>query len=401
MSETAADLEKEPYGTPRSAWQLVRAAFALYQRFPLLFFVLATGVIVPFQVIVLAATGAGPLDQSSLGFRVEISLILIGWVLIGPLISALHVHAVAEVREGGVPRLGPIARRGLGVLPAVAAASIISGLGIALGLVLLVIPGIFLSLRWSVVAQTAAIEDEGWMAALRRSNQLTDGHYGHIFVFLIYVGLITLVPTTLIGFGFGHSSTTTASFLVGVFVRIVTSSFSALAAALLYYDLRARREAWVQIAPALTGGDPTQASSPWDPRGYSDQDRPKGWYIDPSSPDRMLYWGEGEKPGWGASTRTPRKIMRAWNEEGPGESPMTWDPSMEKQNLPPIGNSWDPRKYSDSERPKGWYIDPTTPSQMHYWGVGGTPGWTGTTRTPRKIRRDWESEIKGGDSDGD
>lgn len=61
--------------------------------------------IVPYQVVVLAATGTGPLAQGSLGFRVEISLTLVEWVLIGPLISALHVHAVAEVREGRDPQV--------------------------------------------------------------------------------------------------------------------------------------------------------------------------------------------------------------------------------------------------------------------------------------------------------
>ena len=38
---------------PRSAHELVQAAFSLYRRYPLLFFILASAVIVPFEVIVL------------------------------------------------------------------------------------------------------------------------------------------------------------------------------------------------------------------------------------------------------------------------------------------------------------------------------------------------------------
>lgn len=315
MPQTTADSETNPPGTPRSAWQLVRGAFNLYRRFPLLFFALASGVVVPYQVVVLASTGAGPFAQGSLGFGVESLLTLIEWVLIGPLISALHIHAVAKVREGQDPRLVPIARRGLIVLPVVAAASIISGLGIAAGFVLLVIPGIFLWLRWYVVAQAAAIEDDGWMAALRRSHQLSEGHYGHIFIFAVFVGLIAFMPTFLLALAFGHHTTTVASFLVGLLIRIFTASFSALAAALLYYDLRSRHEARAELAPALAGGDPAQASSSWDPRAYSDQDRPKGWYVDPSSPDQMHHWGAGGTPGWTGTTRTPRKIRRAWESE--------------------------------------------------------------------------------------
>jgi hypothetical protein len=209
------------------------------------------------------------------------------------------------------------------VLPVVVAASIISGLGIGLGLLALAVPGIILMLRWFVVAQAAAIEHEGWLPALRRSAQLTDGHYGHIFVFLIYTGLIVGVPTLLIGLGFGHGATNAASFLVGLAIRIVATSFSALATALLYYDLRSRREA--AVAPMPSGGPargrsgPSEAGHALDPRAYSDEDRPKGWYINPRAPGHMSYWGAGDPPDWGATTRTPREVRREW-EAGQGDT---------------------------------------------------------------------------------
>lgn len=225
---------------PRSARRLVAATLVLYRRYPLLFFILAAGVIVPYELIVLAATGAGPLAHASLSFGLSSLLTLIELFLIGPLVSALHVHAVAEVKREREPELASVARQGLRVLPVVAAATIVSWLGITLGFFALVVPGIILMLRWYVVAQAAAIEHEGWLPALRRSRQLTKGHYGHIFVFAIYTGLITTVPTLLIGFAFGHHSTTVTSFLVGVLLQVLTWSFGALATALLYFDLRAR-----------------------------------------------------------------------------------------------------------------------------------------------------------------
>lgn len=301
---------------PRSAHRLIAGAFGLYRRYPLLFLVLAAGVIVPYEVIVLVVTGEGPFAQSSLGIGTNLLLTLIEWVLIGPLVSALHVHAVAEVREGREPRLAPVARQGLRVLPVVAAASIISGLGIGLGFVALIVPGVILTLRWYVVAQAAAIEHEGWLPALRRSHQLTAGRYGHIFVFSIYVELIVGVPTLLVGLGFGHDSTTAASFLVALVLQVLTRSFGALAAAVLYYDLRFRRERALAGGlggnPALPEDGPSGVDHSPDPRKYSDQDRPKGWYVDPSAPERMRYWGAGDPPGWGGATRTPRKMRRVW-----------------------------------------------------------------------------------------
>jgi hypothetical protein len=302
----------------------VHAAFRLYRRYPGLFFVLASGVIVPYGVIVLAATGTGPFARGSLSFGVGSLLMLIDLALIGPLVSALHVHAVREVAEDREPRLVPIARQGLRVLPVVAAATIISWLGIGLGFLLLIVPGVILWLRWYVVAQAAAIEHEGWLPALRRSRRLTRGNYGHVVVFTIYVGLIVTVPTLLVGFAFGHQTTTLASFLVGVLLQIVTWSFGALAAGLLYFDLRAR------LGPAATpestperpdpGGGSPDVSHSWDPDNYEDHDRPKGWYVDSSAPDRMRFWSLGDPPGWGATTRTPRKIRRAWRAAQQDES---------------------------------------------------------------------------------
>lgn len=225
---------------PRSASQLVRAAFELYGHYPLLFLVLAAGVIVPYEVIVLATTGVGPFAHGSLSAGVSSLLTLIGLILIGPLVSALHVHAVSEVSEGRKPRMVLVASKGVRVLPVVAAATTIAWLGIGVGFLAFVVPGIILSLRWYVVAQAAAIEQEGWLPALRRSRQLTAGHYRHLIVFVIYVTSITLVPTLLVGFAFGHETTTFASFLVGVALQVVTWSVSALAAALMYFDLRTR-----------------------------------------------------------------------------------------------------------------------------------------------------------------
>lgn len=303
--------------SPRSAHQLIADTVGLYRRYPLIFPVLAAAVIVPYDVIVLGVTGSGALTESSLSAGVGFLLALIEWCLVGPLISALHVHAVREAREGHTPRLAPVARQGLRVLPVVAAASIISVLGIFVGFLALVIPGIILMLRWMVVAQSAAIDHEGWIPALRRSAELTDGRYGHVFVFVIYVGLITTVPMYLGSLGFEDDPTSAVSLLVGLVVQVFTLSFGALATALLYFDLRTRSES-AEARARIGGGDSPQTDHSVDPRSYSDQTRPKGWYIDPNSPGRMVYWGAGDPPDWGATTRTPRKIKRAWKESQDG-----------------------------------------------------------------------------------
>ena len=295
--------------TPRSASRLMLGTLGLYRRYPLIFLVLAGSVIVPYYVVVLLATGEGPFSEAGLSAEVGLLLTLLTWCLITPLISALHIHAVADVREGRDPRLGEVARKGLAVLPVVVAASIISGLGTAAGFFALIIPGIYLSLRWAVVAQAAAIEQEGWLPALRSSGRLLDGHYGHVFVFLLFVFAVLAAPTFLVALVVGED-VNAGTFILGVALEVVISSFGALATALLYFDLRTRRE----VAPAPVEATPPTESFP-DSRLYSDESRPKGWYVNPDEPDRMRFWG-GEAAGWQGSTPTPRQIRQEWDQKG-------------------------------------------------------------------------------------
>ncbi len=228
---------------PRSIGQIVRAAGVLYGRYPLLFAILAAAVMVPFELIVLAATGYGPLHHGHVNEGVSVLLQLIRWALITPLISALHMHAVVTIAEGRRPRLAEVALRGVMVLPVVAAAEIASGFGISLGFVALVVPGILLAVRWAVVAQAAALEGEGWLDALRSSRRLTTDHGWHVFGLLLVTGALNaaaLVGARAIPLG---SSAGAGSVAVGTTVETLVASFSALTLALLYFDLQARREA--------------------------------------------------------------------------------------------------------------------------------------------------------------
>lgn len=290
---------------PRSAPRLLVGTFELYGRYPLLFLILAAAVIVPYELIALTATEPGAFSRTDAKESVQLFLILVDWALIVPLVSALHVHAVAEARQGSKPQMSSVARRGLKALPVVAAATIISVLGMGVGFAFLVVPGVILWLRWAVVAQAAAIERKGWLPALSRSGQLARGRYLHIAAFLVMTQVIATVPLIAVGMAFGHHGTSTVAFCASVAVRVVTASFAALAGALLYYDLLARGKP----APKLVSA-PRQSS--FDPQAYSDMDRPKGWYVDPSSPNRMRHWGGSEQPNWTSSTRTPRRIRGAW-----------------------------------------------------------------------------------------
>ena len=229
-------MQVEALRDPKPARAIVAETFALYGRYPLLFLVLALGVIVPYDLLVLIATGSGPLARNG-GLGVNY---LLAVFLVSPLISALHIHAVAEVRAGHTPRLRNIAARGLRVLPTAAATAIMTTIGVVIGLVMLIVPGIILAFRWYVAVQAAAIEHGGWLPAMRRSRELTVGVYGHLFGFGILIAIIGEVPLVIARAGVTGHDTLVAAFIGGVVLHAFALAFTALATALLYFDLASR-----------------------------------------------------------------------------------------------------------------------------------------------------------------
>jgi hypothetical protein len=212
----------------------------LYRRYPLLFAALALGVVAPYELIVLAATGSTPFGLQSGKVSTVLALSLIDFALVGPLISSLYVHAVRRIAAGEKPVVGEVALQGVRVLPTVAAAEIIATLGIGLGFLALIIPGVILLVRLAVVAQAAAIDNENWVEALRRSWKLTGGNSLHVFGLLLATGLIAIAVRDA-GFAITGDRVQAWAVAVGIAVETVARSFVALGAAILFFDLVARQ----------------------------------------------------------------------------------------------------------------------------------------------------------------
>jgi Membrane domain of glycerophosphoryl diester phosphodiesterase len=132
------------------------------------------------------------------------------------------------------------------------------GVRVGLGLLLLVIPGILLALRYALAIPVAVLEQNGVSASLSRSVDLTQGDRGRIFV--IYVLLVILmfagslvwqVPALLITRMSGARTPQQipmSAQAVTAFGSFVTQSILGpivtIAIALVYYDERVRKEAF-------------------------------------------------------------------------------------------------------------------------------------------------------------
>jgi hypothetical protein len=235
MVRCVIDLRK-----PRSVTEIIGATLVFYRRYPALLLLLSFAVVAPYELLVLATIGSAPLGAQHGSESTALVLILVDFALVGPLISALYAHAAVMIGAGERPRVLTVASRVARVLPVVAAAQIVVGLAIAVGLIAFVIPGVILLIRWAVVAQVAAIEHPDWVGALRRTAELTRGNYIHV---LGVVALANLVPAglNLLAQALTGTSTRAGAVAIGIVVATVVRSFTALTTAMLYFDLVARR----------------------------------------------------------------------------------------------------------------------------------------------------------------
>ncbi len=237
-----SDLDRQPplrLDRPLSVGEMVLTALRLFARHPVAFVLLALAVVAPYELIVLAITGTAPLGQQTAKAGTVFTLLLIDAAFVGPLISALYVQAVVVIGGGKRLRMVEVVARGARVLPVVAAAQIVAGIGIALGLLVLIVPGVILAIRWAVVAQAAAVERTDWLGALRRSGRLARGNYLHVLALIVLVTGVN-VALSLAGESITGSSRAAGAVILGIAVQTIIRSFAALVTAVLYFDLLAR-----------------------------------------------------------------------------------------------------------------------------------------------------------------
>jgi hypothetical protein len=224
---------------PRSVAQILGAALSLYRRYPVLFLALALIVTAPYELAVLAVLGTAPIGGRSDKASAALILVLVDVALVGPLIAALYAEAVVAIARNERPTLVSVASRVARVLPVVVAAQIVAGIGIGVGLLAFIVPGVYLLIRWAVVAQAATLEHTDWMGALRRSGELVRGNFAHVFGVVV----VTLAVNVGLGEAAGAvtgSRTQAVDVIVAIGVGTIVRSFAALTTAILYFDLLAR-----------------------------------------------------------------------------------------------------------------------------------------------------------------
>jgi hypothetical protein len=159
----------------------------------------------------------------------------------GTLYQGTVVNLVRDVQDGRRDfSAGELLRSATPFILPLVGAGILAGIAIGIGLILVIVPGLFLLTIWAVIAPVIVIEKSRVMASFGRSRELVRGNGWPVFGAIVLAFLIVIIG----GIVFTAIATSIAD---GPLLRIVfsalastiTAPVSALVAAVLYFRLRA------------------------------------------------------------------------------------------------------------------------------------------------------------------
>jgi hypothetical protein len=175
-----------------------------------------------------------------------------GAVVIGGLIAAAITIIITAALQAALTRGAALAtvgdpvdteasyRYGFNKFGSVLLISILVGVVVAVGFILLIVPGVIFLAMFSVAIPALIVEDQRGTQAMSRSWNLVKGHFWHALGTVVVAYVIVYLVGLVLGAIGGNNW-----FLRWIFdsiAQIITAPFAALVSVLLYVDLRVRNE---------------------------------------------------------------------------------------------------------------------------------------------------------------
>jgi hypothetical protein len=176
-----------------------------------------------------------------------VSLVGIFWL------QGALVRAVEDVRDGRADlSLGDTFERVRPQLASIVVGGLLAAIGILIGLVLLIVPGLVLLTWWVLVIPVIVLEGLRAGEAFTRSRELVRGHGWSVFGVIVLTLLIVIGAGIVLSLVLLPVSAWLRSFVSNVVSGTLLAPFVALTWTLLYYRLRAAKEPAAPEAPPAT-----------------------------------------------------------------------------------------------------------------------------------------------------
>jgi hypothetical protein len=230
-----------------SAGEVLGEAWALYKRHwrHLLPIALVVYLLLSLFVLLLAAL----LGWLGLIAGAFVSLAGVFWL------QGALVVAIEDIRDGRADlSIGDTVGRVRPRMNTLALAGLLAAVGISIGLLLLIVPGLVLATWWLLIVPVIMLEGRSVMESFGRSRELVSGRGWDVFALIVLTFLILIGAAIVLGIILGIVLSPLTEWLQQYVANVVsntlTAPFIALAFTLAYYRLREAREPAVAQPPA-------------------------------------------------------------------------------------------------------------------------------------------------------
>jgi fumarate reductase subunit D len=179
--------------------------------------------------------------QSIIAFIISVILYFVG--------QAVILYAAFQAMRGRDVIIGDAIGRAFSRFLSLLGISILVGLGVAIGFMLLIVPGIILALRWAVAVPACVVENKGPLESMRRSAELTKGHRWKIFGIWVLIAIVAIIILIIVGVLAGLGAVVAQGLgrvlIAGVISLILTAivtAYSYVLNTMIYHDLRVAKE---------------------------------------------------------------------------------------------------------------------------------------------------------------
>jgi ABC-type multidrug transport system fused ATPase/permease subunit len=185
--------------------------------------------------------------------------------------QGMVVEAARDILDGRRDHtIGSLVRSATPVIGPLVIAGILAGIGVGIGLLLLIVPGLFLLTIWAVIAPVIVIERKGALESFGRSRQLVRGSGWQVFGVIVVLFLLQFIVTAVIQALANSVSDSFAGYAIAdLIVRLLVAPLAALAASVLFFELKALHGEPVlgtgaggQVAAGETAPEPTGGPAP-------------------------------------------------------------------------------------------------------------------------------------------
>jgi ABC-type multidrug transport system fused ATPase/permease subunit len=239
-------------------------SWGLYTRFFKRFFVIAI-------IVYLIVNLLNALVATLFGHGVGISLLLALTSMVVSLVGTFWlegalVFAVDDVRDGKIDSgVGEIFERVRPYLWTLILAGILAGLGIAVGLVLFIVPGLILLTWWCLIVPVIVLEGKQVGESFSRSRELVRGHAWTVFGVVVVTAILSAIASGIIQAIFSFLGAFLRYWIGGAIASAVVGPFFAIALTLMYFTLRGLGEGAATPALAPAPAAPAEPAAPADP----------------------------------------------------------------------------------------------------------------------------------------